>query len=333
VSTPELARETPAADEARVTAAFIAFLQAASAARHPSGVMRRFNQGRAAGCVEAEFSVPDDLPPDCRVGLFAEARTYPAWIRFASATSASDRDRDVRGMSIQVSGIGGENLTPGATTQDFILNSHPVMMVAGPSEFLDLLQAVEAGGLRRVAYFLRHPGAARIAMASRQHPSSHLDIPYWSTTPYLFGAGRAVKYIVRPASGPTSTRPATRTDTYLRDALTRHLAGADASFDFLIQFQTDDRTMPIEDASVEWKERDAAYRRVASIRIPRQDVADPARESRCEEVSFNPWHALVDHRPLGGFNRARRDIYSAMARFRQEHAGRQHHVTASSGTR
>jgi hypothetical protein len=116
--------------------------------------------------------------------------------------------------------------------------------------------------------------------------------------------------------------PAARTDTYLRDALATHLGRAEASFDFLIQFQTDGRTMPIEDASVEWKEAESAYRRVARIRIPRQKVEDPARDTACEQISFNPWHALVEHRPLGAFNRARRDIYHAMARFRQEHAAR-----------
>jgi hypothetical protein len=34
-------------------------------------------------------------------------------------------------------------------------------------------------------------------------------------------------------------------------------------------------------------------------------------------MTFNPWHALPDHRPLGGFNRARREIYRAMAEFRR----------------
>jgi hypothetical protein len=33
-------------------------------------------------------------------------------------------------------------------------------------------------------------------------------------------------------------------------------------------------------------------------------------------MSFNPWNALPDHRPLGDFNRARRTIYAAMAAFR-----------------
>jgi hypothetical protein len=329
----DLARETPAPDEGRLTADFIAFLQAASLKRHPTGTMRRFNQGRASGCVEAEFTVLGDLSADCRVGLFAEARTYPAWIRFANATSASDRERDVRGMSIQVSGVRGENLTPGASTQDFVLNSHPVMMVPGPREFLELLQAVEAGGIRRVWYFLRHPGAARIAMASRQQPSCHLDISYWSTTPYLFGPGRAVKYIVRPTSPAVESRPTAPTDTYLRDALSARLAHGEASFDFLVQFQTDPQRMPIEDASVEWMAEQSPYVPLARIRIPPQTVSDAARDDRCEQVAFNPWHALSQHRPLGGFNRARREIYPAMARFRLEHSVRARDVTASSGTR
>jgi hypothetical protein len=33
-------------------------------------------------------------------------------------------------------------------------------------------------------------------------------------------------------------------------------------------------------------------------------------------MSFNPWHALVPHRPLGSMNRARRAIYEALSAFR-----------------
>ena len=65
---------------------------------------------------------------------------------------------------------------------------------------------MEAGGLQRALYFVRHPRSARIGFAARQNPSSHLDIPYWSTTPYLFGPGRAVKYIVRPCSPASAGR-------------------------------------------------------------------------------------------------------------------------------
>jgi hypothetical protein len=315
--TPRLAEETVAPDEAALAAEFIAFLTRVSARRHPSGVMPRFNQGRAAGCVDAEFTVPEGLPPELRVGLFARPRTYQARIRFANAASHSDLERDGRGMSIKVSGVSGGNLTPGESNQDFILNSYPVMMVGGTREFLNLLRAVETGGPRAALFFLSHPRAAAVAVASRQHATSHLELPYWSTTPYLFGVGRAVKYIARPVSTRTTPLPAPLTASYLSERLAAHLAREDAQFDFLVQFQTDSLKMPIEDASVEWREHDSPYRRVAEIRIPRQALGGPA-EASCEEMSFNPWHALPDHRPMGGFNRARRDIYRAMAAFRQE---------------
>jgi hypothetical protein len=314
-----LAEETVAPDEAMVTAQFITFLKSATEKRHPTGTRRRFNQGRATACVEAEFTVLDGLPAEHRVGLFAQPRTYQTSIRFANATSSTDRDPDVRGMSLRLTGVEGTNLTPGAGSQDFILNSHPVMMVPDTREFLQLLQANEAGGFRRIAYFLTHLGAARIAAASRAQPTCHLDLTYWSTTPYLFGPKRAVKYIVAPAAAGRSPLPRPLTDTYLLDAMRSRLDAGEAVFDFMIQFQTDARRMPIEDASVEWKRQDSPYLPVARIRIPRQAVGNPDGPA-CEQVAFNPWHCLTEHRPLGSMNRARRAIYAAMAAFRAEAA-------------
>ncbi len=319
--TADLALETISADEQSVTAEFIAFLKTASAARYPSGDIRRFNQGRASGCVEAEFIVATGVPTEFKVGLFQQPRSYSAWIRFANATSSSDREKDVRGMSIKVRGVSGDNLTRGSDVQDFVLNSHPVMMVPGPREFLELLRAVEAGGWRRARYFLTHPNAARIAFASRQHPSSHLDIAYWSTTPYLFGTGRAAKYIVRPVAHAHPRQPAL-TDTYLRDELRLRLSMEDVAFDFFVQLQTNARTMPIEDASVEWNERDAPYVRVAEVRIPRQSIDVQGRDQICERTSFNPWNCLTPHRPLGAMNRVRRAVYDAMQRFRESNVAR-----------
>ncbi len=318
-STRGLAEEVIDSGEAEVTAAFIAFLEAASRRRHPSGPIRRFNQGRAAGCVNAEFIVPADLPSALRVGLFAAPGTYPAFIRFANASSATDREKDVRGMSISIAGVRGENLTPGSTSQDFVLNSHPVMVAPDTKEFMAFLEANEAGGLRRILYFASHPALARIGLAARGNPSCHLDIPYWSTTPYLFGAGRAVKYVARPAADRSSPMPSPLSDTYLGDALRTRLDTADARFEFLVQFQTDPARMPIEDATVEWKEAESPYVAVASIRIPRQQIAAPGTGS-CEEVAFNPWHSLAEHRPLGNLNRARRAIYPALSEFRRRRA-------------
>jgi catalase len=313
-----LAQETVAPDEPAVTQQFIAFLQEATRRRHPSGIRRRFNQGRATACVDAEFTVLDSMPAEHRVGLFATPRTYRAVIRFANASSSSDREKDVRGMSLRVFDVGGTNLTPGSTFQDFILNSHPVMMVPGSKEFLELLQANEAGGFRRVLYFLSHPKALGIARASRANPTSHLDIPYWSTVPFLFGPGRAVKYIAQPTIGARTSPPSTLTDDYLLQAMRTRLAAGDVTFDFMIQLQTDAQRMPIEDASAEWKREESPYVPVARVRIPKQAIPNVARDTECEAAGFNPWNALDAHRPLGNMNRARKAIYEARAAFRAQ---------------
>lgn len=311
--------ETLPADETQLIAEFISFLKEASAqrARRTGGPVQRFNQARAAACVEAEFEVLDGLPRAHRVGLFAMPGRYRATIRFANATSASDRERDTRGMAVSVAGAPGANLTPGQTRQDFVLNSHPVMVAPNAREFLALLRANEAGGLSRIIYFATHPKAARIAAASRQHHTCHLDIPYWSTTPYAFGPGRAVKYMARPTSVHGSRLPDRLTDTYLRDALRRHLEETDATFDLMVQFHQNEKSTPIDDATVEWSPREAPWHPVARIKIPRQEIDGAARVTSCEEMTFNPWHALEPHRPLGSMNRARREIYRALSEFRR----------------
>jgi hypothetical protein len=174
--------------------------------------------------------------------------------------------------------------------------------------------------MRQISYFVTHPRAAIIGVQARHQPTSHLDIPYWSATPYLFGPGRAVKYIARPSASPKAARPANVTDTYLTDALRERLRHGNASFDFGIQLQTDARTMPIEDATVEWKEQESPWRMLARIDIPSQEIGDAETTRMCEESAFNPWYSLVQHRPLGGMNRARREIYQALAEFRRSRA-------------
>ena len=317
----EIAEETAAADEAAVTAEFIEFLKQASERRYPGGAggtMRRFNQPRHTGCVAGEFSISESVPEELRVGLFAQPHIYAAWVRFANASSQTDREKDFRGMSIKLLNVDGGNLTDGSTDQDFVLNSHPVLPASDTPDFLALLRAMEGGGFGRAWFFLTHPRSAFVGLAGRQNHTSHLEIPYWSTTPYLFGPGKAVKYSSRPCSEPTSVLPDELTDDYLLQAMKERLRRSDACFDFMVQFQTDARLMPIEDAIEEWDEEHSPFLKVAELRIPKQEFDTPARMEFCENVALNPWNSRPEHRPLGGLNRARKAIYAELARFRHE---------------
>jgi hypothetical protein len=313
---PGLGEEVVTAGEQALVADFIAFLKEASLSRAGGGPVRRFNQTRSTGCVRAEFTVPDGLPADLRVGLFATPGSFNGHIRFANATSESDKDEDIRGMSIKLTGVPGMNLMPGVTEVDFVLFSHPVMLASTAKDFLELLQANEAGGARRVAFFAKHPRSAIVATAAQAHHTCHLDIPYFSATPYRFGAGKAVKYVVKPTSPRRSEKPRHLTEAYLLDNMRTHLSQGDATFDFCVQFQTDPQKMPIEDAMVEWEEKDSPYRKVATIRIPKQAFESFDQMGFAEQIAFNPWNTLQEHQPIGGMNRARRAIYTELSKLR-----------------
>lgn len=313
---PGLGEEVVSAGEQALVADFVAFLKEASLARAGNGPVRRFNQTRSTGCVRAEFTVPDGLPAELRVGLFATPGSFNGHIRFANATSESDKEQDIRGMSIKLTGVPGMNLMPGVTDVDFVLFSHPVMLAATAKDFLELLQANEAGGVKRVTYFATHPRSAIVATAAQAHHTCHLDIPYFSATPYRFGAGKAVKYVVTPTSARRSEKPRHLTEAYLLDNMRTHLSQGDATFDFCVQFQTDPEKMPIEDAMVEWDEKDSPYRKVATIRIPQQAFESFDQMALAESIAFNPWNTLPEHQPLGGMNRARKLIYTELSKLR-----------------
>ena len=64
---------------------------------------------KSHGCVRAEFVVGPDVPWDLQHGIFAEPRTYAAWIRFSSSSSQPrpDSKRDAHGMAHQGHGRRG----------------------------------------------------------------------------------------------------------------------------------------------------------------------------------------------------------------------------------
>lgn len=278
------------------------------------------------GCVKAEFTIERDLPEELRVGVFKEPRTYPAYIRFSNAatTIQADSKRDIRGMAIKLLGVAGEKLLETEkheTTQDFLVISTPKFINENLVDFYGLLQAVGGGPLKILAFvfnpFNSHLRVLwRVARSLKKH-GNVLEVRFWSTTPYQFGSS-VVKYSAKPHQAEVTRIPKKPSANYLREAMKQYLAGQDAYFDFMVQFQTDPRQMPIEDASVRWDEEASPFRKVATIRIPAQSFDTEERMRIAENLSFTPWHSLPEHRPLGSINRARRVVYETISTYRHE---------------
>ena len=106
-------------------------------------------------------------------------------------------------------------------------------------------------------------------------------------------------------------------DNYLRDAMVATLAERDVEFDILLQLQTDPHRMPIENNAVLWPTKLSPRVPAAVLRIPRQSFDSPEQLAFARVLTYNPWHSLPEHRPLGNQSRARKRMYYELARLRQ----------------
>jgi hypothetical protein len=309
--------------------------------------VRRGQHPKHHGCVRAEFIVGDDVPEDLRLGVFRDPRTYPAWIRFSNGSQDDDAKGDIHGMAIKLMGVEGEKILEDERheqTQDFVLMDHPVFFSRNarsnrklaevmersrePSRLKSLISLFLPGRTERevrsayialthfVLGFRFHELRALRAAVSKK-PTSPLRIIYWSATPYGLD-DRAVKYSARPLPSSVPEPTDMLSPDRLRAAMAAHLDQAEARFDFLVQVRTppQNKSMPVEDASVEWSEAKAPFRKVATIVIPPQTFDTPEQMKFCENLSNTPWHSLPVHRPIGGINRARKVVYEVLSRER-----------------
>jgi hypothetical protein len=149
--------------------------------------------------------------------------------------------------------------------------------------------------------------------------SSPLESPYFSQVGYLLGEGQAMQYSFWPVSSNRTKVPRLPfrpPDDYLRQAMAATLAKQDAVFEVKVQLQTDPFLMPLENSAVLWPDDLSPLRTVATLRIPKQAFTSPAQMDFAKQLSYNPWHCLAEHRPLGNINRARKRVYDTLSRFR-----------------
>jgi len=268
----------------------------------------------------------ETLPPLLAQGVFIPGKTYQAWIRFSNGSSnakQADIKKDARGMAIKLLEVSGKNLSDeNSSTQDFIMINHPVFFANDPARYLSFMQDINSDKFLKKLHIPFALGAKGtwIALNSRNKISNPLQTRYWSMVPYQLGLGdhrQAVKYSARACSTIVSPIPARPNRDFLREALRTSLQESDACMEFLVQPRTS-TSMSVEDSMTEWKEAQAPFYKVATIHIPKQVFDTPEQNKFCENLSFTPWHALVEHKPLGGINRMRKIIYEQISRVRHE---------------
>ena len=288
---------------------------------------------KAHGCVKAEVQVLPDLATALRQGVFSEpGKTWQATVRLSNGNAYPQFDsiRDARGMAIKLFDVPGKQLLSdrqGRSEQDFVMFNHPNFFVSDVAEYRQNV-AAQADGKKVMAFFpawdprtwqVRHLFIALATLSPA--PESPTQTTYFSVSPYKFGEANAkFRVMPDPDSCPAYTLPTQNQNlpNFLRSALNQQLSTDRVPACFVLQIQRQDPSqyMPIEDTSIEWRERDAPFETVARIKLPAQDFDTPAQNLQCDNLSFNPWFGLEAHRPIGGINRLRKEVYEAVSDYR-----------------
>jgi Catalase len=244
-----------------------------------------------------------------------------------------------------------------AQTQDFIMINHPVFFIDDAARYLALVRTKDAiprllqetkeslshllhdkdasalrtalendvlglGTILKGGPTLSLTGVVNLLKMTSSEIASPFETIYWSMVPYRLGdPPHKQKIKFRAKFCPpkvAATKPIDPSPNFLRETMIKQLAAGAGprQFDFEVQPGTAD--MSVENSTVEWKQEAAPFIKVATITIPEQEFATPARDKLGENLSFTPWHALPQHRPLGAVNRIRRVVYETISKLRHE---------------
>jgi len=302
-------------------------------------------------CVAGEFEVFEQMEPAYQIGLFSEAATYPARVRFANGGSSvkADSEPDARAISLSLD-LGGRGL------QEFAMNNGPIFPIDNLTNFnflLDIgfvrgqaikaaleqgksMQEAEAAGKKaagehlaanptKVAGFLRVTKLG--AELTDQVVDSYRNRMYWSGSAFMYGDDQVAKFAMSPCSKGAAPSPDKTDPDYLQNDLKNAVNSEDAAicFDFQVQMLDAEKMKNpeggdgekleawqwVEDVTLDWDKAGAPYKTVARLTITPFSVYE---QSECDDPKNAidvMANSLPEHRGLGRINRARARSESA----------------------
>ena len=201
------AQERVAPDEGAslhaITASFADYMRRA----YRPGEYERGGNTKTHGIVRAEVAVRDDLPAHMRHGVFAEPRTFPAYVRFSGPGPNLPPDIEDVGflsMSIKLMGVPGRKLLDDERhTQDLLAVCTPTFVTPDTRQNVKLQRWSNFRDMGTF-YFLNPLDSHVLDFVMQalwnETQRNPLGTRYWSCVPYLLGEGQAMMYSFAPRS-------------------------------------------------------------------------------------------------------------------------------------
>lgn len=266
--------------------------------------------------LQGKLTVNADLPPHLNQGVFVAGAQYECLLRLSDAswTVHSDASPDIHGIGLSLRGVSG----PGALgfetdRQDFLFTERSVFGFATSREFGALVKAASQGQAALGKFFIATYGPIKgPLMAAKMATESKPFLGFATSTFNTLVALQVGPYAARVQLAPRQRRRNVKAIVNYTDDIKKRLRKADLVYDVNLQFFVDEKTTPIEDGSVEWSEKISPYVPVAVLTIPVQNCDSPSGQELSTQIEadhFDPWSALVEHKPLGEIMRARKATY------------------------
>jgi len=295
-------------------------------------VMKRDAHPKHHGCTKASISINNAfLPQDLRVGLFEKNKTYESVIRFSNGSpdpKKPDKEGDARGMAVKIMGVPYKSYLEaigheeGDRVHDLVFMNSPNFFNNDTKSYVSLVKAAMGNPLRLAWFAITHPRAVGVLLKlNGMKVANPLDIDYHSALPYKLGP-KSMRMAFKSCKVGKDEMPKKPMPNFLGERLAEYLAKEEGCFEFYVQPNEDLAKNPVEEPMQLWDEKKSPLIYVGKLTVDRQSgVRSEARQTLCENITFNPWRAPLSNRPLGAMNRVRLEVYVEQSQFRLDHSG------------
>jgi hypothetical protein len=295
---------------------------------------------KSHGILRGELQVYPNLPAHLAQGMFKEAKTYQVIIRLSTSPGAIQPDSQpaVKGFGLKIIGVAGKKFLveeADAVTQDFLMVNDTIIPTGDVKSYHDMqlklekmvhgpefIQTVVNEAAVLADKVLEAVGSKKeVPVVVQAHPNTHILGETYTTLGAIRYGDYVAKVGVAPLSENVQALAGKEVDVSepgaYRDLVVDFFHSQGAEYELRAQLCTDLKTMPVEDASIDWPQNQSPYQALGKIVIPAQEAFSPARHVYADEVlSFNPFHCLPEHLPLGSINRVRIKAYASSTTYR-----------------
>lgn len=270
-----------------------------------AGPGRAFHRKQVAA-LRGTLAVPGGLPAYAAQGLFAQPGEYQVVVRMSNGSVVPQPDPvpDIRGLAFSVRGLDGPGALEDATDrQDFLLINRPAFGFHDSRDFAELVPAAARGQKSLLAHMTTKYGLVKGALEMVRQ-AGELARPFSGFATSGFHSCAPVAW--GPYAAHIHLQPvgATRDLLAWRDwgaDIRERVARSPLRWNVQAQFYTDPDATPIEDGRRAWK--------APKVTVGVLEASEVADSEQVAADHFDPWMALVEHRPLGEIMRARKAAY------------------------